>query len=202
MPTARARAPAGIPNDDDELMLRVRQNDDLAFAMLVERHRPRLCRQLQAMIGDRVEAEDLTQEVFLRVYRHRKSYRPEAIFAAWLGSIARNVARNWLRDRRRRGGQSRRGDGGLEAHLVDDRADAPFGSLERRELQQLVGLALGQLACRQRRAVELHQFARHSCARVAQEMCLTPQAARSLLQRARHELRAALSLLAADLTAS
>src|SRR6266851_4744442 len=89
--------------DDPEvcLMLEVQRGDDEAFSELQQRYAPRVlgffCRQL----GDRAEAEDLTQEVFLRLYRSRARYLPRARFATWVFHITQNVARNALRSRRR-----------------------------------------------------------------------------------------------------
>src|SRR5215470_4983733 len=86
---------------DAARMVRVRRGDAAAFAELVQRYwQPivgRFCRQL----GDRQEAEDLAQDVFLRLYRARGRYTPRAKFSTWLFHVARNVARNAVRTRRR-----------------------------------------------------------------------------------------------------
>src|SRR5438105_2894593 len=92
---------AALLDPEVRLMLRAQRDDAAAFRELVERHRDRVYHQLHFMVGSREEAEDLTQEVFLRVFRHRKTYRPQAKFATWLGHIVRNMGRNALRDRRR-----------------------------------------------------------------------------------------------------
>src|SRR5207302_4168949 len=98
--TAR-RIGAARHDPDAARMMRVRRGDAAAFAELVQRYwQPvvgRFCRQL----GDRQEAEDLAQEVFLRLYRARGRYRPQAKFSTWLYHVARNVARNAMRARRR-----------------------------------------------------------------------------------------------------
>ena len=73
------------------LMLRIQRDDPSAFAELVERYWNKLFDRFYRQMRDRQEAEDLTQEVFLRLYRHRKRYRPQARFATWLFHITHNV---------------------------------------------------------------------------------------------------------------
>ena len=151
------------------------------------------CRQL----GDRADAEDLTQEVFLRLYRSRQRYQPRARFATWLFHITQNVARNALRSRRRhpcvRLDTQAPADRSLLELLLSDRAEAPCGPLERAELAGVVRAAVAELAGRQRTALELHQFHDRTYAEVAAELDMTPKAAKSLLYRARNQLRANLT---------
>src|SRR6266446_6241746 len=83
-------------------MLRVRDDDSTAFAELVELYQHRLVTVMHHLVGSKEEAEDLAQEVFLRVYRTRKKYRPTAKFSTWLFTIANNLALNTLRSRQRK----------------------------------------------------------------------------------------------------
>jgi RNA polymerase sigma-70 factor (ECF subfamily) len=149
-------------------------------------------------LGDRQEAEDLTQEVFLRLYRNRKRYVPSARFTTWLYHIADNVARNALRTRRRRPlhpmpwlTRSECEGGSHEDKLVDSDA-IPSQPVEQAELIEVVRDAVARLADRQRSAVEM-QFQECSYQEIASELDLSPQAAKSLLYRARHQLRESLS---------
>ena len=87
---------------DVRLMLEVRDGSAAAFEELVLRYQGRLVRVLEHLVGGRDLAEDLAQEVFLRVFRARRQYVPGAKFATWLFTIANNVASNALRDRSRR----------------------------------------------------------------------------------------------------
>src|SRR5262249_55216826 len=89
--------------DDPEvvLMLRVADGDEAAFAELTERYTPRVFGHFCRQFGDRAEAEDLTQEVFLRLYRSRARYQPKARFGTWVFHIMQNVLRNALRNKRR-----------------------------------------------------------------------------------------------------
>ena len=143
-------------------------------------------------VGDRQEAEDLAQDVFLRLYRSRKRYRPRAKLATWVFFIARNVGRNALRRRAAEAPHPGRADDSTARHsrawatLTDDAA--PAAPLERAELARLVRAAVAGLNGRQRRAVEL-QFDDRSYAEIATALAMSPKAAKSLLYRARNELR-------------
>jgi RNA polymerase sigma-70 factor, ECF subfamily len=177
-----------------QLMLRVQRDEPGAFAALVAAYWSRVFGKFVRQVGDRQEAEDLAQDVFLRLYRSRTRYRPRAKLATWIFFIARNVGRNALRRRRRKkltpvglafDGEDFPGLG----PLTDDAA--PAAPLERAELARLVRGAVAGLNVRQRRAVEL-QFDDQSYAEIADALAMSPKAAKSLLYRARNELRFAL----------
>lgn len=87
---------------DEDLMLALKGDDDGAFGELMRRHRGPIVNYVSRMIGDRDRAEDLAQEVFLRVYRHAGTYRVTARFTTWLYTIASNLGKNELRNRARR----------------------------------------------------------------------------------------------------
>src|SRR5207253_3448524 len=92
-----------LRDPDVRSMLRVRDADDAtAFGELVERYQHRLIGIMHHLVGNTEEADDLAQEVFLRVYRTRKRYHPQAKFSTWLFTIANNLALNALRSRRRK----------------------------------------------------------------------------------------------------
>ncbi len=174
------------------LMLRVRDGDVTAFAELEARYRDRVLGWFCRRLGDRGEAEDLTQDVFLRLYRARASYRPRARFATWVFHITRNVARNALRSRRRRPWvrlDAAAPEPGLLEAMLPVRGDSPSRPMERDELAVVVRAAVAGLAGRQRAAVELHQFKELTYSEVAAKLDMTPKAAKSLLYRARNQLR-------------
>jgi len=182
------------------LMMRVQRGDDDAFAELVDRYRARVFGSFVKRLGDRQEAEDLTQEVFLRLYRSRHTYQPRARFATWLFHVSQNVARNALRSRRRRPALrlealASPADPGLGEALLAYRGEGPTRPMERSELAGVVRKAVSSLAGRQRAAVELHQFHDRTYAEVAAELDMTPKAAKSLLYRARNQLRATLTAM-------
>jgi RNA polymerase sigma-70 factor (ECF subfamily) len=178
------------------LMLRVRDDDAVAFEELVRRYQSRLITLLQHLVQDRDQAEELAQDVFLRVYRARKSYEPHAKFSTWLFTIAHNVASNALRSMARRSEvhvnvpQS----GELAVKPLDDLAAAPSGwmptrQLDKAELAEVVRAALDALNERQRMALLLSKFEHMSYVDIAETMELSVQAVKSLLSRARDSLR-------------
>ncbi len=198
MPT---RPPRRTDDPEVGLMMRVRRGDPEAFARLVARYWPRVFGRLYRQLGDREEAEDLTQDVFLRLYRYRRRYQPRAKFATWLFHITQNVARNALRSRRRRpclplAAVAGADEGPFLEGMLPDKSEAPERPLEREELARRVRTAVSGLADRQRTAVELHQFEDRSYTEVAAEMDMTPKAAKSLLYRARNQLRESLGTFA------
>src|SRR5271165_7210632 len=125
-------------DSDIELMLRVQQDEPGAFADLIELYWPRVFGRFFRQFGDRQEAEDLVQDVFLRLFRNRKRYRPQAKFATWLYHIARNVARNAIRTRRRRPAMPMALFEGVDEAPALSRtrniAEVPSRSLERAEV--------------------------------------------------------------------
>ncbi len=100
--TGETSTQLALRDPDIRLMLRVRDDDAAAFADLVELYHHRLVTVMNHLVGNAEEAEDLAQEVFLRVYRTRKKYHPKAKFSTWLFTIANNLALNVLRDRQRK----------------------------------------------------------------------------------------------------
>src|SRR5271165_5669141 len=109
---------------DAQLMLLVRDGDERSFVILLEKHRSPVIRFVYRMVQDRAVAEELSQEVFLRVYRSRETYEPTAKFTTWLFRIATHLALNWLRDGRKERGHLRLdddGDGEMPAREVADR---------------------------------------------------------------------------------
>ncbi|MEN6450191.1 MAG: sigma-70 family RNA polymerase sigma factor [Thermoguttaceae bacterium] len=181
---------------DVRLMLQVRDDNAVAFEELVARYQGRLVNLLRHQVGGRELAEDLTQEVFLRVYRSRKSYTPGAKFATWLFTIAHHVASNALRDRSRRHEVTLRphDSGPLGARPLDKMLQASSGQMPARlldkvEMREMVRMAMEALGQRQRMAVLLSKFEGLSYAEIAEIMEISPQAIKSLLCRARENLR-------------
>jgi RNA polymerase sigma-70 factor (ECF subfamily) len=188
-----------LRDPDIRLMLRVRDDDAAAFAELVERFQHRLVGVMCHLVGNPDEAEDLAQEVFLRVYRTRKKYRPRAKFSTWLFTIANNLAHTALRDRQRRptlplevrDSSSSIGvmpPGGAAA----DRGQPPTQNLQQQELAEVIRRALDGLNERQRVAIVLNKFEDMNYADIAEVMGLSTKAVKSLLSRARVKLREAL----------
>jgi RNA polymerase sigma-70 factor (ECF subfamily) len=181
---------------DVRLMLRVRDDDAAAFEELMLRYQNRLVSLLSHLVGKRDMAEDLAQDVFLRVYRARKRYIPGSKFSTWLFTIANNIASNALRGLSRRREVDLRppapnesAGNPLEAAAVAASALMPTRQLDKAELRKVVQLAVATLNERQRMAVLLAKFEQLSYAEIAEIMEMTPQAIKSLLSRARTKLR-------------
>jgi RNA polymerase sigma-70 factor (ECF subfamily) len=198
MPIGQTSALMALRDPDIRLMLMVRDDDSAAFAELVERFQHRLVAIMHHLIGSPDEAEDLAQEVFLRVYRTRKKYTPKAKFSTWLFTIANNLALNALRDRQRRPvlPLDVRDSGPLGARPTESAAAArdlpPAHNLQQQELSAVIRTALEGLSERQRVAIVLNKFEDMNYTEIGEVMGLTTKAVKSLLSRARAKLREAL----------
>ncbi len=188
-----------LRDPDVRLMLEVRDDSAAAFEKLMLRYQSRLVTVLEHLTGRRDAAEDLAQEVFLRIYRSRKRYVPGSKFSTWLFTIANNVASNARRSRARRkernvtpseGGET----GAWSQPSLDQMAQAksaflPTRQLDKAEMRDVVQLALETLNERQRLAVLLCKFESMSYIEIGESMGMSPQAVKSLLSRARDNLR-------------
>jgi RNA polymerase sigma-70 factor (ECF subfamily) len=188
-----------LHDPDVRLMLQVRDDDAAAFEELMLRYQDRLVTVLEHLVNSRDTAEDLAQDVFLRVYRSRKSYQPGAKFSTWLFTIANNVASNSRRSRSRRkevvlesNPNNSQEMPGLDQIAVAASSFFPARRLDKEEMQTAVRTAIGTLNERQRMAVLLNKFENMNYEEIAETMELTPKAIKSLLSRARGNLRTAL----------
>lgn len=184
---------------DARLMLRVRDDHAAAFEELVRRYQGRLLAIFQNVLGSREQAEDLVQEVFLRVFRARHTYVADAKFSTWLFTIANNVAKNAKRSKARRREVIVTGDesGAMVSNPLEQMAQAASGLLPTRQLDgmeraEMVRLAMESLNERQRMAVLLSKFEGMSYADIGAAMGLSTPAIKSLLTRARNNLRVVL----------
>jgi len=189
-----------LRDGDIALMLRVRDADDAeAFAELVDHYQHRLVGVLQHTLGNVDSAEDLAQEVFLRVYRTRKKYRPKAKFSTWLFTIANNLALNALRTKRRKPvvplpAQESGPLGPRPAEqLVADSQAMPTKHLQQKEVAEIIQQALKELNERQKLAVMLNKFEEMNYEEIGEIMGLSSKAVKSLLSRARTRLREVLA---------
>jgi len=181
---------------DVRLMLEVRDDSAAAFEELMLRYQNRVLRVLAHLVGSRDLAEDLTQDVFLRVYRARKRYVPGSKFSTWLFTITNNVASNALRGLARRREvnvevreSSAMASNPLEQLVQDASGLMPTRQLDKREMREVVQAAVESLNDRQRMAVLLSKFEHMSYAEIADVMELSPPAIKSLLSRARGKLK-------------
>ncbi len=177
-------------------MLRVKEDDAAAFEELVLRYQARLISVLEHLVYSKDQAEDLAQEVFLRVYRSRKRYEPGAKFSTWLFTIANNVASNARRSwsRRKEVNVDARASGPMGINPMEQMALEASGlmparQIDKAEMAEIVDTAVQNLSERQRMAVLLSKFEGMSYVDIGAVMELSPQAIKSLLSRARQNLR-------------
>jgi len=182
-------------------MLAFQAGDEAAFDRIVERHWVSVRRFIARSVADEGRAEDLAQEVFIRVYRSRHRYRPSAGFSTWLFTIANRLALNEARSRRRRskvfrdapGTGSAESDGASDdfwANIEDPRVETPGERLERKELETVMEELIERLSPGQRAAIELQRAGRFSYREIAEILNVSVPAVKSLLVRARETLRA------------
>lgn len=180
---------------DVQLMCRVRDGDLSAYAILWERHRKPLFLFLHRMVGYDFVAEELAQEVFLRVYRSRATYEPSAKFTTWLFRIASHVGINWLRDRRhevKMDSLERDLSDGKRFQVADYRPTAEQRLVAGSKAQE-IRQAIKQLPVNQRAAVILHKYREFDYLRIAQTLNCSESAVKSLLFRAYQHLRETLA---------
>ena len=177
-------------------MLRIKDDDAVAFEILVARYQSRIARLMMGWVYSQEIAEELVQEVFLRVFRSRKSYEPTAKFTTWVYRIANNVASNYVRDRsKRKEYQIGRPtspsstDVGIEHLALAASGGMPTRIVDRGERAEVVKQAVMALGERQRVALILSRFENMSYQEIADTMGLTVKAVKSLLSRARVNLR-------------
>ena len=183
---------------DVELMLQVKAGDDESFNLLLQKYRTPLVNFLFRMVKEKATAEDLAQEVFLRVYRARKQYSPSAKFTTWMFRIATNLALNSVRDNRHR-----QMDVSIDAPLEEDEKPVQLPTREmridehmiERDRSEFIRRTIQALPEKQRVAVLLHKYEEMDYAEIAKILDCSESALKSLLFRAYETLRVQLAPL-------
>ena len=197
----RFRGPKAAPNVcyavdiDAQLMCRVRDGDWQSFALLVERHRAAVIHYLRRMVGTQYVAEELSQEVFLRVYRSRSTYEPTAKFTTWLFRIATHVGINCLRDgkhEKHRESLSDEAAEGVVRQFADCHPTAEQSLLALARAQEIRD-AIARLPQNQRTAVIMHKYREMEYGQIAGRLGCSESAVKSLLFRAYERLRTLLA---------
>ena len=183
---------------DSELMLRVRDGDQGSFELLLEKHRGPMIHFLHRMVQNDAVAEELSQEVFLRVFRSRGSYQPRAKFTTWLFRIGMHLALNWIRDGRNEKSQTsldKETADGTSRQVPDRRRTVEQELLYQAKLRE-VRQAIRNLPAKQRAAVMMHKYEEMEYAQIASVIGCSEAAVKSLLFRAYEALRARLAHMA------
>lgn len=194
---SRSIPPQGGPNlanrRDVDLMTRVSQGDRDAFQALVETHQSAVIGTVAKMLGHPAEAEDIAQQVFLRVWKSAPRYEPTAQFNTWLFTITRNLVYNETRRRQRRPTVSVE-ERESESHQVieDTQVTSPDDNALQSELEEAVDEAILALPERQRMVVILRRYQEMSYTEIGRIISASEPAVKSLLFRAREQLRTSL----------
>lgn len=179
---------------DLELMARVRTGDSGAFETLVERHQARVVGTIARMLGSADEAEDLAQQVFIRVWKSAPRWEARAQFTTWLLTITRNLVFNEVRRRSRARlvSMDEEGESGPR-EMLDERVSSPDEEARVSELQEKIDEAIRSLPEQARMALILRRYEELSYEEIAKVLDSTVPAVKSMLFRARSELRERLS---------
>ncbi len=182
-----------ISLSDEDLMAEAAEGNERAFTELVNRYKSRVVNLVSRLLNDREASDDICQEVFVRVFLHRKNYRRGAKFSTWLFTIAANLAKNEIRRRKRRRNwtsldemQETLHDSSLQ--LMDPRANRE-GDVEVRQLQGVVGAAIATLPERYRSALVLRDIEGLAYEDIAQVLRIPGGTVRSRINRARLMLK-------------
>jgi RNA polymerase sigma-70 factor (ECF subfamily) len=196
VPRRQVGADADAPTEltDADVMLRAKAGDESAFDYLVQKYRRPMLNFMYRMAHNAAVAEDLAQEVFLRVYRSRESYEASAKFTTWLYRIATNLAVNHARDTRHERPEKMVSldepdeDSGRTLDVADGSLTAE-GMLLRKERLAAIRLRVQGLPERQRIAVVMHKYQQMDYREIAEVLKLSESATKSLLFRAYETLR-------------
>lgn len=177
--------------EDVALMLRVKEGDMEAFEILVERHQHSVVGTCAKMLGGESEAEDIAQQVFIRVWKSAGRYEPTAKFTTWLMTITRNLIFNESRRRSRSRLQSLESDDpdAPQAQHADASVNSPQEALLDGELRSAVDHAIASLPEPQRVAIVLRRYEDMPYEEIAKVLRTSVPAVKSILFRARNELR-------------
>jgi len=196
VPGARANSSAALHQavSDADVMLRVKTGDESAFAYLVQKYRRPMVGFMYRLCHNPSTAEELAQEVFLRVYRSRTTYEPSAKFTTWLYRIATNLAANHARDTRHERPENtlRLDEPDRETGATPDLADDSLSAEEeilRRERLAAIRSKVNALPERQRVAVIMHKYQQMDYREIGEVLKLSESATKSLLFRAYETLR-------------
>lgn len=183
----------GSGSDDDRdlsLMRRIALGDTAAFEELVEIHQHAVAGTVAKMLGNASDAEDVAQQVFVRVWRSAARYQPSAKFTTWLFTITRNLVFNELRRRQRKPAVSL--EEREEEHFATTGVDGemkPDESALHAELETAVEAAIQRLPEKQRMAVVLRRYQEVPYEEIGEILGLSLPAVKSVLFRARAQLK-------------
>ncbi len=176
------------PDPDAELMLAVKQGDERSFALLFDRYARAIVNFAYRYVGERGRAEELAQDIFLKVFKSAPAWEPKAKVKTWLFRIAANHCLNELRRGRYRSEHAsldaKADDDAPARQLASPEAGRPDAALEGRDLEKALGEALAALPERERAAFTLCRFEGMAYKDIAEALGATEAAVKSLIHRA------------------
>jgi RNA polymerase sigma-70 factor (ECF subfamily) len=190
MADPEARTSSDDDAEDVRLMHLVASGDTVAFETLIERHQALIAGTVARMLGSNSDVEDIAQQVFIRVWKSASRYVARAKFTTWLLKITRNLVFNEMRRAKRHPHVPVQIDPEAEElPLRDELTATPDATLLQEELQSKIDSAIAQLPDTQRMALVLRRYQELSYEEIAEVLELSVPAVKSLLFRARTELR-------------
>lgn len=182
-----------LSDPDVILMLKFKEGDKFAFEELLDKYQKPVINFIYRMIRDRDEADDLAQEVFVRVYNSAKRYEPKAKFSTWIYRITKNLCLNELRRRKRKfislDETISTEEGELKREIASPDVTSPYEDTSKHELQKVVKEAIESLPANQRIAVILRRYEQLSYEDIAKALECSVSAVKSLLSRAKESLK-------------
>lgn len=182
-----------LSDPDVQLMLAFRSGDKPSFEKLMVKYFPRVLNFIYKYIGNKQLAEDLTQEVFIKVFQSGSRYEPQSKFQTWIFTIAKNVSLNELRKHNRNtfslDASIKSDEGEFTQQIADSTTQRPDQQVDQDERRELIRKAIFDLPENQRTAVLLRRYEEFSYEEIAQTMNTSLEAVKSLLNRAKENLR-------------
>ncbi len=182
-----------MKNDDTELMLRFKEGDISCFEELMKRYETRILNFIYRFVGVRSEAEDLTQEVFLKVYQAKDKYEPKTEFSSWLYKITVNLCIDYQRKRKNPNSitfiETKDKNSDMIFQQIPDPQPPLDVSIEKAQISQVIKSCLLSLPAKQRIALELRVYENKSYKEISKILNCSVSAVESLLFRARQSLK-------------
>jgi RNA polymerase sigma-70 factor, ECF subfamily len=184
------------------LMLEVKKGDNASFETLMHKYYKRILNFIYRLVGNSQAAEDLTQEVFFKVYQASRTYEPTASFRTWIYTIAKNTSLNEIRKNKHQpfslDAMINVKDDAIHRQVEDKSAVNPLRNMQVEETKMAIKKAVLSLPDNQRLALILRRYENFSYDEIAEHLNTTVSAVKSLLNRAKEGLRTKLSGLVGD----
>lgn len=174
--------------DEQKLITMAQQGDQSAFEQLLDHYQKPVYHQALRLVGNPEDAADVTQEVFIKVWKHLPSFRGESSFSTWLYRLTDNAALDLIRREKKRRGDSSLDDEESALILPADPAPTPHQAIEQKELHQAVADGLAQLSEEHRQVLVMREINGLSYEEIGNILGLSPGTVKSRIARARISL--------------